>query len=404
MISGIEILAALTTGLAGLGLAESTLHKRRLGKIPIRIHVSGTRGKSSLTRLLAAGMNGAGIRTAAKTTGTLARMILPDSREVPVFRPAGANIIEQKRIVAVACDLNVEALVIECMALNPKLHWISESQLVKATHGVITNARADHLDVMGPTDRHVAQCLAGMIPIRGKLFTAESKHLEIIEAACRDRGTTCAGVTGEDAARITREELSNFKYLEHAENVALALRVLEDLGIDRQTALEGMWRTRPDPGALTEHELDFFGRRITFVNAFAANDPESTKRIWDQSVSVHKDIPKTIALFNLRGDRPDRTRQMALHSSFWYGADHIVLMGSGAYTFSRLAAKRDFFDSGKLVFADFERVDEIFETIVGTCGDRALVVGMGNIGGLGLSLTNYFKNRSILQDLQKEPS
>ena len=86
------------------------------------------------------------MRAAAKTTGTLARMILPDGREVPVFRPAGANIIEQVRIVSAAQRHGAEALVIECMALQPELHWLTESKFVRATHGVITNARADHLE------------------------------------------------------------------------------------------------------------------------------------------------------------------------------------------------------------------------------------------------------------------
>ena len=44
-------------------------------KIPIRIHVNGTRGKSSVTRLIAAGLRAGGKRTFAKTTGTAPRVI-----------------------------------------------------------------------------------------------------------------------------------------------------------------------------------------------------------------------------------------------------------------------------------------------------------------------------------------
>ena len=126
---GVEYLAALMGGLAGLGMIETWLHRRSVNSIPIRIHVAGTRGKSSVTRLLAAGMNASGIPTIAKTTGTLARMVLPDGAEVPVYRPAGANIIEQKRIIAVAKSLQAKALVLECMALQPLLHWILENKM-----------------------------------------------------------------------------------------------------------------------------------------------------------------------------------------------------------------------------------------------------------------------------------
>ena len=79
---GLEAIGIMAGGLAGLGLLEGLLHRRHLEKIPVRIHVGGTRGKSSVTRLIAAGLNHSGVRTAAKTTGTTARMILPDQREV----------------------------------------------------------------------------------------------------------------------------------------------------------------------------------------------------------------------------------------------------------------------------------------------------------------------------------
>ena len=46
-------------------------------------------------------------------------MIVPSGKEYPVFRPSGANVIEQIRIVRAAASYTAEALVIECMALVP---------------------------------------------------------------------------------------------------------------------------------------------------------------------------------------------------------------------------------------------------------------------------------------------
>ncbi len=48
-------------------------------------------------------------------------------------------------------------------------------------------------------------------------------------------------------AAVTPTDLAGFSYTEHAENLALALAVCAELGIDRQTALGGMWRAAPDP-------------------------------------------------------------------------------------------------------------------------------------------------------------
>ncbi|MGZ3636024.1 MAG: poly-gamma-glutamate synthase PgsB, partial [Syntrophales bacterium] len=116
---GSTIILVIFIFLILVGFGEAYLHKRNLAKIPIRIHVNGTRGKSSVVRLIAGGLRESGIVTCAKTTGTLARMILPDASEYPIFRPAGANVIEQVRIISVATSYGAQAIVVECMALQP---------------------------------------------------------------------------------------------------------------------------------------------------------------------------------------------------------------------------------------------------------------------------------------------
>ncbi|SVD58206.1 uncharacterized protein METZ01_LOCUS411060, partial [marine metagenome] len=52
-----------------LGLVESHYHRLSIAQIPIRIHVNGSRGKSSVTRLIAAGLRAGGLKALAKTTG-----------------------------------------------------------------------------------------------------------------------------------------------------------------------------------------------------------------------------------------------------------------------------------------------------------------------------------------------
>jgi poly-gamma-glutamate synthase PgsB/CapB len=188
-------------------------------------------------------------------------------------------------------------------------------------------------------------------------------------------------------------DLAGFSYIEHAENVALALKVCADMGIERKVALPGMWNANRDPGMMTVAELDFFGRRIVFVNGFAANDPESTERIWNMALERYPDVKKRIAIFNCRVDRPDRSKQLAEVLVNWQPADYYLLIGSGTYIFSKYAVACGV-DPKKLVMAEGQPVAEIFERVIDLAGRSALVMGMANIGGPGLELVRYFRNRS----------
>jgi poly-gamma-glutamate synthase PgsB/CapB len=379
--------------IAGLGIAEYALHRRNLTSIPIRIHVNGTRGKSSVVRLLAGALRAQGIRVCAKASGSLPRMIMPDGTEYPIHRAGHANIIEHLRIIGVAAREGAEALVIECMALQPRLQSLSELTMIRSTHGVITNARADHLDVMGPGERDVARALLGTCPERAVLFTAEQDFRDDFEAACADRGTRLVALSPADFDAVSDREMARFPYVEHKQNVALALAVARELGVPREVALRGMVAAVPDVGALREYELDFFGRRIVVVNGFAANDPVSTGQIWNLTLDAHPEVERRIMVVNCRFDRPDRSRQLGEAVPRWRPADRYLLVGSGTYVFARTAVAAGLRPGLLTPLEGMDRAG-VFEEIVGACGRNTLVMGIGNIGGIGLELVRHFRNRA----------
>jgi poly-gamma-glutamate synthase PgsB/CapB len=388
----------MTLVLGILGLLEYFIHCANLKNIRIRIHVNGTRGKSSVTRLIAAGFREAGIETCAKTTGTLARMILPDGSEYPVYRNSRPNVIEQVRIVATAASLKAEALVLECMAIQPHLQFLSERKFIRATHTVITNVRPDHLESMGPTEKDVALAFAGTVPKGGVLFTAEKNFLPFLAKVAENHRSTLVAVGKPDVAGVSAKDMGKFTYLEHPENVALALRICEEFGIKRRTALRGMWKAPPDPGVFAIHEIHFFGgRKIFFANGFAANDPQSTQRIWHMAIQKTPGVGRRIVIFNCRADRPDRSEQLGKACVHWHPADHYLLIGSGTYLFAR-AARAEGMDPAKISFAEHRSVADIFEIVVDIAGKSALVMGMGNIAEPGLELVRYFRNRSLLEE------
>ena len=376
-------------------LIEYQTHYVYLNSIPVRIHVNGTRGKSSVTRLIAGVLREHGLKTYAKTTGTLPRMIMEDGIEYPIYRPAGPNIIEQLRIVALAAKNKADALVIECMALQPKLQSIVALKFVNATHGVITNARADHLDIMGPTEKDVVMALLGTVPTKTTLYTAEQDYLAEFQAVCEDRKSTLYNLSTAEIEAVTDEDLSGFTYTEHRENVALVLRVCQDLDISRETALRGMWKAHPDPGVMSEYQVNFFGRKILFINGFAANDPESSEQIWRMALDKYKHLHRKIMVINARDDRPDRSKQIGEALINWPPADRYLLIGTGGYVLFKKAVASGV-DSSRFVYAERMTVARVFEEIVGLAGKSAMVMGIGNIGGPGLELVHHFRNRTEL--------
>jgi poly-gamma-glutamate synthase PgsB/CapB len=360
--------------------------------VPIRVHVNGTRGKSSVTRLIAGGLRGGGRRTFAKTTGTMARMILPDGSETDVYRVGRPNIIEQTRIVRRAVEYGAEAMVIECMAVLPELQPVTELRLIQSTVGVITNARADHLDVMGPGVDDVALALAQGSPRNGHLFTAERERAHLIAEVARARGSQ-VHVVSEDG--VTAGELAGFSYFEHAENLALALAVCVHLGVARDDALRGMQGATPDPGVLRRYTVRSGDKTVTFVNAFAANDPDSTLLIW-QRLGLDQAAPgvRRIVLANCRDDRVQRSGQIAEFIATRVRVDHAVLTGLGTELVAYQAVQKGLARE-RLTDLGGRSAEDVYERVLDLVEDRATVVGIGNIVGLGEEIVLHFKNRAV---------
>lgn len=348
-----------------------------------------------MTRLIAAGLREAGIRTVAKTTGTLPKVVFPDGSEKSVYRVGRANILEQLKILKLAAEQSAEAVVLECMALLPQNQWVSENKLVRATHTVITNIGEDHLEIMGPEKEDVALALGATIPPNQKLFTSEGEFLPIIENICLDRDTELITSVPNEIESVTEEDLRGFSYYEHRENVNLALRVCDSIGVDRQIALNGMQKAIPDLGATAAYRMDFFGRSIYFVNGFAANDPASTRRVWRMASSAFPEVQSKIAIVNCRPDRPDRSLQLGNEVGSWRenSPEAYLIVGTGTHIFAKGALDTGV-PASKLHFAEDMSDIEIFEMALALGSKTTLFVGIGNIGGLGLSLVRTFKNRS----------
>jgi len=378
LFSPLIILGALALVLIASGLLEFRYHQLVLSSIPIRIHVNGTRGKSSVTRLIAAGLRAGGKRTFAKTTGTAPRVIDSKGIDRIIHRLRRPSIGEQVRLLKYFSSENPDVVVMECMAVQPQYQWISEHQMVKSHIGVITNARPDHLDEMGPTEVDVVKSLCNSIPVGGTLVTAEDKHKDILQSVA-DRNQS--EIFFSDESSVSEKDLNNFAYIEHPQNVAIALDVCHKMGIERDIALSGMHSVRPDLGALVVWKLLGKQGSLQFVNGMAANDPVSTLQIWKFVIDRYPTTSGTAVFFNSRDDRPLRTKQMLELTFEEIKPEYFIIRGDKIEAKVRRLLHHSP-DTEVSIFSLNESIDSVSESIL-SLPDDVLVFAIGNQVGTG---------------------
>lgn len=388
------MIIGITAGLIVYGLIEYLNHQKYLKRIPIRIHVNGTRGKSSVTRLIGAGLRAGGLKTITKVTGTFPRMILHDGTEVAIHRKEKANILEQLNIVKFCAQKKADVLLIECMALNPIYQRITEHQMIKATHGVITNIRLDHLDVMGPRLANVAEALSLTVPKKSSFFTAEDRLLDLLKRKAEKLQTKLTATT---KSQVSDEEMQGFTYFEHPENVALALAVCQSLGIDRALALKAMKQTTPDEGAMRKYTMRKDGRTIHFYNALAANDPESSVMLWESIKKMEGNEKQYAIVLNARKDRKDRSEQLIQAASQLH-FDELFLTGENVELVKTMGVKREISQDKMLLIGQKEPTLQVKEMLP-RLQQESVVVAFGNMGAGGAELAKHFEHNHFAEIL-----
>ncbi len=372
-------------------------HRSRLDQLDVRVHVNGIRGKSTVTRLVAGVLREGGFVTVAKTTGSAARVIERRGEETPIFRRGAPTINEQIDVVRRYVDPEVEALVIECMAVRPLFQQYSQDYMVRSDITVITNVREDHQEEMGETLEQIADSLSLTVPRNGILITAEDRpHLrDRLRERAEERGSR---LIYADPRGVGDEDMQGFDYRQFKENVAIGLTIARLLGIRRQVALQGMWKSVPDIGVVRLRWYDVLGKRILWVPLFAANDRESVVLTFE---SLQAEFPIGAPVIGILNNRRDRGRRAELFaqmvptdlSSY---LDHVITFGAYEEQVSRTIVRLGYPADRVHLLGETVRptLDQILGAITGLVdGPEGVLIGMVNIHtGQAELLIKYFEH------------
>jgi gamma-polyglutamate synthase len=376
--------------LFGLGLLERFLRNRAWQSVPIRIHVNGTRGKSSVTRLIWSALRQADIPAVAKTTGAAPRLLLPDGSERPLKRRGKPNIREQLRTLLLARRLCAKAVVLECMAIAPELQWAAEHSMAAATIGVITNVRMDHTEVMGCSWDEIAACLSNTVPRQSVLVVGNASLARCYRhcAAVRETTivvadpTTIPSLTAAQHLVATGPQPAGDSW-QH-ENQSIALAVTRQLGIADEVALTGIRNAPADPGDSTLSTAICGAHSLPCLDARSANDPESFLRTLSAFLpDLEQSGAPTgsqLLVYNHRADRPHRLLDFARVFPALRPAE-VLITGDRPALSSWLALRR-LRSAPPLRFVSVRRLPSVLAGLAGHCQS---LVFCGNTHGLDLS-------------------
>jgi len=373
-------------------LAESYLHSKRLGRIQLRISVSGTRGKTSIVRMLASVCRMEGMNVLAKTTGSEASYILPDGSEEKIGRHGVTSVIEQKRLIRKGAQLGVDCIITETMSINPENRYAESHMLVRPDLTILSNIRADHLDVVDDDPVELSSLHLNDLCPGSKVFIPEGEINDFLRAGIGKSGSLLNTVEENYAVKLGVKSSiygSMFK-----QNIDLVSAVASSLSIGLDTINEGLKAARMDVGAAAVYMFEYGLKRVYFVNSFAANDPFSTMELVKMVLaSLSNNITSVYGYMSLRADRGERSKQWLefLSGSTEEPFKHIFFSGLHA----RILKNR-IRDSSIIRSEDPAKITSV---ILSEIENNSVVFGLANIHGRGLKLVKYWREKGIKIEL-----
>jgi poly-gamma-glutamate synthase PgsB/CapB len=358
----------------------------RLHRIPLRVLVTGSRGKSSTVRLIHAALTAGGVPTLGKMTGTASRELDTAGGEHRTNRIGQVSILEMLETVNRSFKRDAiapRAVVLECMAVTPDLIELCTDDIVRPQVSLITNALWDHLEEQGTTLAGIAMSLSKVMSGADIAITAEPRETTRAVLAYEAQRYGCAfdAVSGDQVPQEIRVRLPGA----HPDNVAMALAVAAFAGITRETAVLGMEGATEEPLPTRPETALIDGIEWWYRDIGSINDTDSLTSALKAAKSQLPPDTVTLAILTTRWDRPLRAIQFAA-SITPADVDGIVIVGEPDIVV-RHYARRSGWTNDRIIrvgtwgFGErpiYQRIKALAGRVGGRPPERIALIGMEN--------------------------
>ncbi len=255
--------------------------------VQYKVLVTGSRGKSSVVRLLHTAFNAEGISCYARITGVVPRELGPKTTR-QIVRSAGAH-VEEMRWWLNQLPSSAQAIILENSAVSPELQHMA-ARWLKPDVTVLTNTYSDHQEAWGPSQIDALNVLIkGISRYSRVVIPLEYKDDAGLISALKSRHCSI------NIANNPLENSTEFK----KQNTALAIETTRIFNLDQKTVLKAIGNLKPD--AYDFHVTQKNGAKVAI--AFTANDVKSTQALFRSLLWKEEE---TTLLYNHRSDRPGR--------------------------------------------------------------------------------------------------
>lgn len=274
-------------------------HRERLSDLPIKVGVSGIRGKSSASKRLGALLSERGYDTYVKITGDHPQSI-HNGLIIPIERVGPrVTLYENVRLVReflpqLRSTDPADAVIMENQAITEYTMRVVNESFLQPDVLLFCNVRQDHNDTLGETRQDIARSFARSVP-EGTHVVSGEQHPAIHDYLRKEIEARGATIEQVDIPERHRDLIG-------AETVHAQNHVLEYFGEaplpDAETAallweIQPRWTLLPDGGRL--------------FNAAKVNEIESTE-LFRRSLAGNGDDAELVCPFVfLRRDRRGRT-------------------------------------------------------------------------------------------------